>query len=102
MSQADVASALGSPNIVTRDSEGRETWIYDKVATEYFYSKDAGSVGGGAGGGAIPGASLILGLFGGNYGRESGAYSQTQRTLTIIIKFKDNKVDTFAYHASEF
>ncbi len=29
MSQADVAAALGSPNIVTRDSEGKETWIYE-------------------------------------------------------------------------
>jgi len=27
MSQTDVASALGSPNIVTRDSEGRESMI---------------------------------------------------------------------------
>ena len=33
-----VATALGSPNIVTRDAEGRETWIYDKIATEASYS----------------------------------------------------------------
>ncbi|MCS7215493.1 MAG: hypothetical protein RMI30_00375 [Thermodesulfovibrio sp.] len=103
MSQADVISVLGSPNIVTRDSEGRETWVYDKVATEYFYSRDAGSIGGGAGGGGTPGSSLILGLFGGGYGRESGAYVQKQKTLTIIIRFnKDGKVDTFSYHASKF
>lgn len=40
MSRADVATALGSPNIVTRDSEGKETWIYDKIATEASYSRD--------------------------------------------------------------
>ncbi|GAQ94424.1 hypothetical protein TAGGR_1604 [Thermodesulfovibrio aggregans] len=103
MSQADVVAVLGSPNIVTRDSEGRETWVYDKVATEYFYSKDVGGVGGGAGGGGTPGTSLILGLLGGSYSREAGAYSQTQRTLTIIIKFnKEGKVETFSYHASKF
>src|SRR5437763_709289 len=34
MSQASVAEALGSPNIVTRDDDGMETWIYDKIATE--------------------------------------------------------------------
>ncbi|MEI6127326.1 MAG: hypothetical protein WCQ99_12320, partial [Pseudomonadota bacterium] len=34
MSQATVAEALGSPNIVTRDEDGQETWIYDKIATE--------------------------------------------------------------------
>ena len=28
MSQADVAVALGSPNIVTNDGSGKETWIY--------------------------------------------------------------------------
>ena len=38
MSPADVATALGSPNIVTRDSEGKETWIYDKIATEASFS----------------------------------------------------------------
>jgi len=103
MSQADVVSALGSPNIVTRDSEGKETWVYDKVSTEYFYSKDVGGIGGGAGGGGTPGTSLILGLFGGSYQRSAGAYSQTQKTLTIIIKFdKNQKVESFSYHASKF
>ncbi len=34
MSQADIASALGSPNIVTQDKDGNDTWIYDKIATE--------------------------------------------------------------------
>ncbi len=27
MSQADVATALGSSNIVTKDDEGKETWV---------------------------------------------------------------------------
>lgn len=103
MSQADVVSVLGSPNIVTRDSEGKETWVYDKVSTEYFYSRDTGGISGGVGGGGTPGSSLILGLFGGTYGREAGAYAQKQKTLTIIIKFdKEGKVDTFSYHASKF
>lgn len=103
MSQADVISVLGSPNIVTRDSEGKETWVYDKIATEYYYSKDAGGIGGGAGGGGTPGSSLILGLFGGTYGKEAGAYAQKQKTLTIIIKFnKEGKVDTFSYHTTKF
>jgi len=90
MSQADVAEALGSPNIVTRDSQGKETWIYDKIASEASYSKDSGGTG------------LILNLFG-FYSREAGASSTTQKTLTVIIKFNDNKaVDSFSYHASKF
>jgi outer membrane protein assembly factor BamE (lipoprotein component of BamABCDE complex) len=103
MSQADVAVVLGSPNIVTRDSEGKETWIYDKIATEASYSRDSGGIGGGAGAGGVAGTTLILGLFGGSYSREVGAASTTQKTLTIIIKFdKNNKVESFSYHASKF
>lgn len=103
MSQADVATALGSPNIVTRDSEGRETWIYDKIATEASYSRDSGGAGGAVGAGGIPGATLILGILGGGYSREAGASSTTQKTLTVIIKFdKDSKVESFAYHSSKF
>src|SRR3972149_7131815 len=54
MSQADVAEALGSPNIVTKDSLGDETWIYDKIATEASYSRSGqqekfGAAGGGGG-----------------------------------------------------
>lgn len=90
MSQDQVATILGSPNIVTRDSSGKETWIYDKIATEASYSKDSGGTG------------LILNLIG-VYSREAGAFSTTQKTLTIIIKFnKDRLVESFSYHASKF
>jgi hypothetical protein len=91
MSQADVASALGSPNIVTKDAEGKETWVYDKIATEASYSQSSG-------GGY---ATLILLGIGGS--REAGAYSTTQRTLTVVIKFdKNSSVESFKYHATKF
>jgi len=103
MSQADVANALGSPNIVTKDSEGKETWVYDKIATEASYSSDSGGIGGGVGAGGIPGTTLILGGVGGGYSRGAGAVSVTQKTLTVVIKFsKDNKVESFSYHTSKF
>ncbi|MGD8561069.1 MAG: hypothetical protein PVG03_00970 [Desulfarculaceae bacterium] len=98
MSQADVAQALGSPNIVTRDSEGRETWIYDKISTEYSYSKDSGGAGV-----LILGASGDVGGAGGaGYQASSGAAATSQRTLTIILKFKKGVVDAFSYHSSRF
>ena len=50
LSQADVAERLGSPNIVTRDSEGREAWVYDKVSTEREASGESVGVGGAASG----------------------------------------------------
>jgi outer membrane protein assembly factor BamE (lipoprotein component of BamABCDE complex) len=103
MSQADVAEALGSPNIVTKDSEGKETWIYDKIATEASYSSSSGGIGGGAGAGGIAGSALILGGVGGGFGKSSGAAAQTQKTLTVVIKFgQAGAVESFSYHSSKF
>ncbi|MEW6440475.1 MAG: hypothetical protein AB1640_06005 [bacterium] len=104
MSQADVASALGSPNIVTRDSEGKETWVYDKIATEASFSRSGGGLGGGVGAGGIAGDALILGGVGGGYSKSSGAAATTQKTLTVMIKFDKNTslVESFSYHTSKF
>ena len=87
MSQADVANALGSPNIVTKDSAGFETWIYDKIASEASYATGSGY-----------GTLILIGASG-----SSGAYSTTQKTLTVIIKFDtQGSVASFSYHASKF
>ena len=103
MSQADVATALGSPNIVTRDMGGTETWIYDKIATEASYSSSSRTIAGGVAGGGIAGPALILGGIGGVANRKAGAMSSTQKTLTVVIKFDENNlVKTFSYHSSKF
>ncbi len=104
MSQADVAEALGSPNIVTKDSSGTQTWIYDKIATEASYSNDTGGISGAVGAGGAPGArALVLGGVTAGYGRSAGAASTSQRTLTVIIKFDDTGlVKDFTYHSSRF
>ena len=87
LTQDQVAAALGSPNIVTRDAEGRETWIYDKIATEASYSNSNAY-----------GTILVLGA-----GSNAGAAGSTQKTLTVLIKFgQDLKVETFSYHSSKF
>lgn len=87
MTQEQVAAALGSPNIVTRDAAGRESWIYDKIASEASYSRSEGY-----------GTILVLGG-----GRAAGATATTQRTLTVVIKFgADQTVETFSYHATKF
>ena len=103
MSQADVAIALGSPNIVTNDGSGKETWIYDKIATEASYSSSRGGISGGVGAGGLAGSALILGGVGGGYSKSAGASSTTQKTLTVVIKFDNRKnVESFSYHASKF
>jgi len=98
MSSADVALALGSPNIVNTDQERREVWIYDKFSTETAYSTSSGGVNA-----LILGLGAVIGAGGGGYNASSGANSQSQKTLTIVIKFDNNSlVRDFAYHTSRF
>jgi len=88
MSGEEVSIALGSPNIVTSNKDGGETWIYDKVSTD----ETAASSGFGGG---------IPFLFGGS--GNTAARSTTQKTLTIIVKFdKQKMVNDIAYHQSAF
>lgn len=99
MSGGEVASILGSPNIVSTDGNRDEVWIYDKFATDAAYSKSrAGLLG------------LVIGTTGdvgaGGLGiktQSAGASSRSQRTLTVVIKFdSDHEVRDFAYHTSRF
>ncbi|HET7295043.1 MAG TPA: hypothetical protein VFM88_21670 [Vicinamibacteria bacterium] len=99
MSQADLVSALGSPNILTRDSQGRESWVYDKIATEVRV-KSTG-FGGGAGGLETGGSAVLFGLLNGHTRSERAESSQ--RTLTVVIRFDGaGRVESFAFHASRF
>ncbi len=95
MSAANVASVLGSPNIVTSDDQRQETWIYDKISSEVTYSRSKGTL-----------VGLIFGGSGGGAGistTSAGATATSQRTLTVIIKFDgDNRVRDFSYHTSRF
>lgn len=87
MDAASVASILGSPNIVTTDDQRREVWVYDKVSSDRVDTSK--SFGGGI---------IILG------GHNSSATSSsTQRTLTIIIKYdEEKKVRDFGYNYTQF
>ena len=99
MTGAEVITAIGSPNIVSTDANRDEVWVYDKLATDVSYSNsESGVLGlifdpiGSAGAGAV-----------GNKRYSAGASSTSQRTLTVIINFDENKrVKDFAYHTSRF
>jgi len=87
MSASDVVSVLGSPNIVTTNEIGGETWVYDKISQEVSYDHTS-----------TFGTLLLIGSS--NY---SGSSSSSQRTLTIILKFNSqNKIETMKYHTSSF
>lgn len=87
MSSASVIEVLGSPNILSTDDKRREVWVYDKVSTERM---DAST--------SSYGTLLIVGG-----SSRSGTSSTQQRTLTIIIKFdEEKKVRDFAYNYTQF
>lgn len=94
MSGAEVAEVLGSPNIVSTDEDRNEVWIYDKIASQSVQTDTIGS-------------TAVL-RFLDSWGpiaatARSRTESSSQRTLTVIIKFdEDKKVRDFAYHTSRF
>jgi outer membrane protein assembly factor BamE (lipoprotein component of BamABCDE complex) len=99
MSGAEVAGVLGSPNIVSTDEERREVWIYDKIATDSAYSSSTGGIASLI----LAGSGSVAGGASGSVNQSAGAASTSQRTLTVIIKFDDDKkVRDFAYHTSRF
>jgi len=88
MPASQVAELLGSPNIVTTDDKRREVWIYDKVSTDRVDVANS----------SFAGIILIMGT------KSSEKSSSTrQRTLTIIIKYdEEKKVRDFAYNSTQF
>jgi hypothetical protein len=85
---SQVAELLGSPNIVTTDEKRREVWIYDKVSTDRVDMTKSSF------------AAIIL-VMGGSSTDSSS--STRQRTLTIIIKYdEEKKVRDFAYNYTQF
>ena len=86
MTQDEVAAALGSPNIVSKDKDGKEAWIYDKISTQVRSSGTCGWI-------------LYL-QTGADYVKRSDV---SQQTLTVIVKFDgESRVDNVSYHASKF
>ena len=87
MPASQVAELLGSPNIVATDERRREVWMYDKVSTDRVDTSSSSFAG-----------LIILGA-----GSRNSSSSQRQRTLTIIIKYDEEKtVRDFAYNSTQF
>ena len=87
MTGGEVATVLGSPNIVTSGANGGEVWVYDRT----FSQVEAASAG--------TGVWFVIG----STGQNAGISRSSQSTLTVVIKFDDSKkVTDVAYHQSKF
>ena len=86
-SQTQVLEVFGAPNITSIDGSGQEVWTYQRAATT---SQSASSNG--------YWTILLAGQ-----SQEASGLEQTQRTMTLIIKFNDRKiVSDFRSRSSEF
>lgn len=85
--QAEVLEIFGAPNITTIDGSNQEVWSYQRQATVSQSSATSNY--------------WTIVLAGGSSG--AAGFEQTQRTMTLIIKFAPNKVvSDFRSRSSEF
>ena len=86
MTQTEVATVMGSPNIVSSTEKNKETWIYDKFTSNVSYKQNNQY-----------GTILLL-----SSSSNDGNINSSQKTLTVIIKFKNGVINDFKYHTSRF
>ena len=79
-SQSSVMDVLGSPNIITKDSQGREVWTYDRISSENDASSSFGFY-------ILNPISWFTG--GGTMSKSSS--NASSKSLTVLITFDDNK-----------
>ncbi len=86
MSGTDVINALGSPNIITSDSAGGETWIYEKISKEFeFITAQDGS------------------WFFSPRNQSSGVSSSAERNLIVVISLDvERKLRKISYRQTSF
>jgi outer membrane protein assembly factor BamE (lipoprotein component of BamABCDE complex) len=97
--QDDVLETFGAPNITTLDGQGQEVWVYDRQATVTSSGKSGFAIGMVA----AASGSGVVGEGGLGFGSSKSNTTQTQRTVTLIIKFgPDKKVSDFKSRSSSF
>ncbi len=86
-SKAQILETFGAPNITTRDGSGQEVWSYQRHAS---ISQSSSS------------NSFWTVLLAGG-GKSASGFSETMRTMTLIIKFGSNDVvSDFRSRTSDF
>jgi hypothetical protein len=101
--QGEVLSVFGAPNIVTRDTSGREVWTYSvqSVSKSAASAEVGGSFGAGAAGVTN---STVIGGGGAVSGGKSGSVSQSSSsTFTLMITFDaGDVVETYQMQSTQF
>jgi len=124
MYSSKVIKALGSPNIITKNKDGKISWVYDKIKTYRSKTTYGGldfvrmnnndyaiTAGVAAAGGAIAASGnptvlatiAALGLITLASTEDDYQIETQQKTLTLILDFnKNEQLEEFAYMYSSF
>lgn len=97
--QSQILETFGAPNVTTIDGNGQEMWVYDRHATVTSDSSSGFSIGMliGAGGSGVGGGAGL------GFGKRKSESSQSSRSMTLIIKFNEQKiVSDFRSRSSSF
>lgn len=85
--KADVLEKFGSPNLTTRDGSGQEVWSYQRMATVSQSTSSSG----------------YWTIFLTGESKSADGFSQSSRTITLIIKFDaKDVVSDFRSRTSDF
>ena len=85
--QTDVLETFGAPNVTTIDGSGQEVWTYQRHATVSEHGSSR--------------SYWTVVLLGGSSAADG--FEQTQRTMTLMIRFDANKVvSDFRSRSAEF
>ncbi len=101
--QAELIAMFGGPNIATLDSDGTETWVYEKTASETTTTSQQTVTAQAERLDAFFGLGLLRTGTGISQSNSGSTVSHSVRTLTVIIKFNQDKtVKDVSARASSF
>jgi hypothetical protein len=101
--QSDLLGMFGGPNIATLDSDGTETWVYEKTASETTTNSRQTVTAQAERLDVFFGLGLLRKGTGVGQSNADTTVSHSVKTLTIIIKFNQDKtVKDFSARASYF
>ena len=89
--QADLVQMFGGPSIATVDNDGVETWVYERSVTQTDVTSQSQNWQAAAGLGVFFGHISANAQGGGGQQSAASSTASSFRSLTVVVKFNENK-----------
>ena len=101
--QLELVQLFGAPNITSLDSDGIETWVYEKTVTQTDVQSQSAAAQGAANLGLFFSSVAVGGNASGSQSTTGGSATTSVRSITVIVKFAPNQtVSDYRVRASYF